>query len=28
MPAWGVALGSLAGMVLNFLSARRIMKGR
>jgi putative flippase GtrA len=27
-PAWGVALGSLAGMVLNFLSARRIMKGR
>ena len=26
-PAWGVAIGSLAGLTVNFLSARRIMKG-
>jgi putative flippase GtrA len=25
-PAWGVAIGSLAGLVFNYLSARRIMK--
>lgn len=24
-PAWGVAIGSLAGLVFNYLSARRIM---
>lgn len=26
-PAWGVAIGSLAGLAFNFMSARRIMKG-
>lgn len=26
-PAWGVAVGSLAGLTVNFLSARRIMTG-
>jgi putative flippase GtrA len=25
-PAWGVAIGSLAGLVFNYLSARRIMQ--
>jgi len=25
-PAWGVAIGSLTGLVFNYLSARRIMK--
>lgn len=27
-PAWGVAVGSLAGMTFNFLSARRILHKR
>lgn len=27
-PAWGVAIGSLAGLTFNYLSARRIMQGR
>lgn len=27
-PAWGVAIGSLTGLTINFLSARRILRGR
>jgi putative flippase GtrA len=27
-PAWGVAIGSLAGLGFNYLSARRIMQGK
>lgn len=27
-PAWGVAIGSLVGMVFNFLSARRILRSK
>jgi putative flippase GtrA len=26
-PAWGVAIGSLAGLAFNFVAARRIMQG-